>query len=86
MNVTRALNASLLSSALLLAAGVAFYSQAAAPDYVALFKAIAPYAALLIGVVTLYAWRVRSWSRWVAVGSVVLATMSFAELGFRIFK
>jgi cell division protein FtsW (lipid II flippase) len=84
--ISKMVNALLFVTILILAAGVAFYAQAASPDYTRLFITVAPFVALLLALVALYARRVRTWTRWIAVGSFLMAAVSFSELGLRLLK
>lgn len=79
------INRLLFAALLVLGAGIAFYAQASSPNYLFLFKAVAPFVVLLLGLVLVYFLRVRRWSRWLAVAIFLLAVASFSELGLRVF-
>jgi hypothetical protein len=64
---------------------VAFYSQAASPDYRALWWMMLPYAVVHVAVLTAYVARVPRISRWLAVLIGAVAIHSFAELSLRVW-
>ena len=64
---------------------VAFYSQAASPDYRGLWWMMLPYAAIHVVALTVYFVRVPYLSRWMAVIVGAVAMQSFAELSLRVW-
>ena len=73
------------AATVLLGVGVAFYSQAASPNYRALFSGVAPVAIVQAVSAILYAWRVRSFSRWVILVVSTISLVSVGELATRVF-
>jgi hypothetical protein len=64
---------------------VAFYSQAASPDYRGLWWMMLPYAVAHVAALAVYVARVPRLSRWLAVLIGAVAIQSFADLSLRVW-